>query len=56
MHHASLSLGSQSYDAGNVQTTGFNPEESLRAFRAALPNAAVAIGIEVGRGSGCPLF
>jgi hypothetical protein len=36
-----------SYDAGSLATTGFDPKESLRAHRAAWPNAAVALGIEV---------
>lgn len=33
--------------AGNLQSTGFDPKESLRAHRAVWPNAAVALGVEI---------
>ena len=40
-----------SYDAGALATTGFDPKESLRAHRAAWPNAAIALGVEVSAGA-----
>jgi hypothetical protein len=47
---AASSLPPSRYDAGNVASTGFDPKESFRAHKAAWPNAAIALGIEVGRG------
>jgi len=35
------------YDAGNLGTTGFDPLESFNSQRAAWPNAAIALGVEV---------
>jgi chitinase len=36
-----------SYDAGNLASTGFDPQESFRSHRAYYPNAAIALGFEV---------
>ena len=34
-------------DAGNITTTGFNPQESFLAHKTYFPNAAVVLGFEV---------
>jgi len=36
-----------SYDAGNLQSTSFDPKVSFDSQRAAFPNAAIAMGVEV---------
>jgi hypothetical protein len=35
------------YDAGSLANSGFDPKESFRAHKAAWPNAAIALGVEV---------
>jgi GH18 family chitinase len=36
-----------SYDAGNIQSTGFNPTESYLAHRAYWKTQAIALGVQV---------
>ena len=40
-------LSSLCSDAGNLASTGFDPQESFRAHRAYYPNAAISLGFEV---------
>jgi GH18 family chitinase len=36
-----------SYDAGNIQSTGFNPTESYLAHRSYWKTQAIALGVQV---------
>jgi hypothetical protein len=36
-----------SYDAGNIQSTGFNASESYMAYRAYWKTQAIALGVQV---------